>query len=62
MKLCVLRALLLFCYIYVGDKPQIDWEDSKTEGRICVRRHVDPELDEWKHVYNGLSSVLVRAY
>jgi hypothetical protein len=40
--------------------PQIDWEESNNSGRVCVRLNVDSELDEWKHIYHGLDSVLVR--
>jgi DNA mismatch repair protein MSH5 len=39
--------------------PQIDWEESANEGRVCVRPHIDPELDEWKHNYAGLDETLV---
>ncbi|KAI0031053.1 DNA mismatch repair protein MutS [Vararia minispora EC-137] len=38
----------------------IDWEDSTTAGRICIRPHVDEELDNRKHVYNGIDTVLSR--
>ena len=36
----------------------IDWETSENERRVCVRQHIDPELDEFKRVYNGLDSLL----
>jgi hypothetical protein len=39
---------------------QIDWEESISSARICVRPHVDEELDEMKRVYHGIDSVLVR--
>ncbi|KAH9932680.1 DNA mismatch repair protein MutS [Epithele typhae] len=36
----------------------IDWEESSSADRICVRPHVDDELDNLKHIYNGIDSVL----
>ncbi|KAI9573599.1 DNA mismatch repair protein MutS [Boletus coccyginus] len=36
----------------------IDWEDSAEVARVCVRPHVDEELDKRKHVYRGIDSVL----
>ncbi|KAJ6605673.1 DNA mismatch repair protein MutS [Mycena sp. CBHHK59/15] len=36
----------------------IDWEESANAGRVCVRPHVDEELDNRKHVYHGIDSVL----
>ncbi|OCB88935.1 hypothetical protein A7U60_g3890 [Sanghuangporus baumii] len=38
----------------------IDWEESLYAGRVCVRPAIDEELDKWKHIYNGLDSVLSR--
>ena len=38
---------------------QIDWEESSVAGRVCVRPHLDEELDNRKHIYNGIDSVLV---
>ena len=40
---------------------QIDWEESTIAGRVCVRPGIDEELDNLKHVYNGIDSVLVRS-
>ncbi|KAF9242539.1 muts domain V-domain-containing protein [Melanogaster broomeanus] len=37
---------------------QIDWEESAEAGRVCVRPHVDEELDKRKHIYRGIDSVL----
>ncbi|KAG5638724.1 hypothetical protein H0H81_010707 [Sphagnurus paluster] len=37
---------------------KIDWEESATTGRVCVRPNIDEELDNRKHVYNGIDSVL----
>ncbi|KAK2465358.1 hypothetical protein APHAL10511_002712 [Amanita phalloides] len=36
----------------------IDWEESVNAGRVCVRQHVDEELDNKKHIYFGIDSVL----
>ncbi|KAF8194135.1 hypothetical protein BJ912DRAFT_924219 [Pholiota molesta] len=37
---------------------KIDWEESACNDRICVRPHVDEDLDNRKHVYHGIDSVL----
>ncbi|EIW81045.1 hypothetical protein CONPUDRAFT_90104 [Coniophora puteana RWD-64-598 SS2] len=36
----------------------IDWEESSFAGRVCVRSHIDEELDQRKRVYHGIDSVL----
>ncbi|KAI8986224.1 DNA mismatch repair protein MutS [Trametes punicea] len=36
----------------------IDWEESTNACRICVRPHVDEELDNLKHIYHGIDAVL----
>ncbi|KAF9533174.1 DNA mismatch repair protein MutS [Crepidotus variabilis] len=36
----------------------IDWEESSTNDRVCVRPNVDEDLDNRKHVYHGIDSVL----
>ncbi|KAI0662083.1 DNA mismatch repair protein MutS [Cubamyces menziesii] len=36
----------------------IDWEESTNAARVCVRPHVDDELDNLKHIYHGIDSVL----
>ncbi|KAF9468500.1 DNA mismatch repair protein MutS [Collybia nuda] len=36
----------------------IDWEESSNVGRVCVRPGIDEELDNRKHVYHGIDSVL----
>ncbi|KIK07942.1 hypothetical protein K443DRAFT_128726 [Laccaria amethystina LaAM-08-1] len=36
----------------------VDWEESAIAERVCVRPHIDEELDNRKHVYNGIDSVL----
>jgi DNA mismatch repair protein MSH5 len=38
---------------------KIDWEESNNADRVCVRQHIDEELDNRKHVYNGIDTVLV---
>ncbi|KAG1801295.1 DNA mismatch repair protein MutS [Suillus subaureus] len=38
----------------------IDWEESTNKNRICVRPYIDEELDQRKHVYAGLDSVLCK--
>lgn len=36
----------------------IDWEESAEMERICIRPHIDEELDNRKHAYCGIDSVL----
>ncbi|KAF4590716.1 MutS protein msh5 [Pleurotus pulmonarius] len=36
----------------------IDWEESASTGRVCVRPQIDEELDSRKHVYYGIDAVL----
>ncbi|KAF8476686.1 DNA mismatch repair protein MutS [Russula ochroleuca] len=36
----------------------IDWEESTLLQRVCIRPHIDEELDNRKHVYNGIDAVL----
>ncbi|KAI9322167.1 DNA mismatch repair protein MutS [Dichotomocladium elegans] len=45
----------------VGDaiNETIDFAQSKAEGRVVVKQHVDPELDQLKDTYAGLDSVLL---
>jgi len=38
---------------------QIDWEESSHNDRVCVRPLIDEDLDNRKHVYHGIDSVLV---
>ena len=40
----------------------MDWEESSQAGRVCVRTHIDEELDNRKTVYYGIDSVLVCAF
>ncbi|KAF8631397.1 hypothetical protein AX15_002405 [Amanita polypyramis BW_CC] len=36
----------------------IDWDESVNTGRVCVRQRIDEELDNRKHIYCGIDSVL----
>ncbi|RPA81666.1 hypothetical protein BJ508DRAFT_369742 [Ascobolus immersus RN42] len=36
----------------------IDFAESTVQHRICIKRHVDEELDQMKHTYDGLDSIL----
>ncbi|KAF8957258.1 hypothetical protein BDZ97DRAFT_2079293 [Flammula alnicola] len=36
----------------------IDWEESGCNDRVCVRPHIDEDLDNRKHIYHGIDSVL----
>ncbi|KAJ7069760.1 DNA mismatch repair protein MutS [Mycena amicta] len=36
----------------------IDWEESSHAGRVCIRPNIDEELDNRKHIYHGIDSVL----
>ncbi|TFY80471.1 hypothetical protein EWM64_g3537 [Hericium alpestre] len=36
----------------------VDWDDSDHAGRICVRPHIDEELDNRKHIYHSIDVVL----
>ncbi|KAI0304271.1 muts domain V-domain-containing protein, partial [Multifurca ochricompacta] len=36
----------------------IDWEESTLLQRVCVRPHIDEELDNRKHMYDGVDAVL----
>ncbi|KAJ3574002.1 hypothetical protein NP233_g2059 [Leucocoprinus birnbaumii] len=36
----------------------IDWEESNLAERICVRPGIDEELDNKKHLYHGIDSIL----
>jgi DNA mismatch repair protein MSH5 len=41
------------------DSMQIDWDESTLLQRVCVRPHIDEDLDNRKHLYNGVDAVLV---
>ncbi|KAJ3525628.1 hypothetical protein NM688_g8376 [Phlebia brevispora] len=36
----------------------VDWEESLNAARVCIRPHVDEDLDKLKHIYHGIDSVL----
>ena len=46
------------CLAY--SQSQIDWDESSCHDRVCVRPHIDDDLDNRKHIYHGIDSVLVR--
>ncbi|KAJ3910545.1 DNA mismatch repair protein MutS [Lentinula edodes] len=56
----LLPALDISCFREIGTRinDMIDWEESTEARRICVRPHIDEELDNRKHVYNGIDTVL----
>ncbi|RDB18026.1 MutS 5 [Hypsizygus marmoreus] len=56
----LVSALDIASFREVGRKVNeiIDWEESANAGRVCVRPHIDEELDNRKHVYHGIDSVL----
>ncbi|PPR05412.1 hypothetical protein CVT24_008026 [Panaeolus cyanescens] len=37
---------------------KIDWEESTNNDRVCVRPGIDEDLDNRKHVYHGIDSIL----
>ncbi|KAJ3802460.1 muts domain V-domain-containing protein [Lentinula aff. detonsa] len=53
-------ALDISCFREIGTKINdiIDWEESAEARRVCVRPHIDEELDNRKHVYHGIDTVL----
>ncbi|KAJ3854057.1 DNA mismatch repair protein MutS [Lentinula lateritia] len=56
----LLPALDISCFREIGTRinDMIDWEESTEARRICVRPHIDEELDNRKHVYHGIDTVL----
>lgn len=56
----LLSALDIASFKDIGRKinETIDWEESVNAGRVCVRPHIDEELDNRKHVYHGIDSIL----
>lgn len=38
---------------------QINWEESANAARVCIRPHIDEDLDKLKHIYHGIDTVLV---
>ncbi|TFK40842.1 DNA mismatch repair protein MutS [Crucibulum laeve] len=56
----LIAALDVTTFKEVGSRVNeiIDWEESTNAGRVCVRPHIDEDLDNRKHVYHGIDSVL----
>ncbi|KAJ7935731.1 DNA mismatch repair protein MutS [Mycena leptocephala] len=56
----LISALDIAIFRDVGNRINeiIDWEESANAGRVCVRPNIDEELDNRKHVYHGIDSVL----
>ncbi|KAJ6508696.1 muts domain V-domain-containing protein [Mycena sanguinolenta] len=56
----LIAALDIASFRDVGNRINeiIDWEESAIGGRICVRANIDEDLDNRKHVYNGIDAVL----
>ncbi|KAJ7175937.1 muts domain V-domain-containing protein [Mycena filopes] len=56
----LIAALDIASFRDVGNRINeiIDWEESDNSGRVCVRPNIDEELDNRKHVYHGIDSVL----
>ncbi|KAI0297721.1 hypothetical protein BC826DRAFT_1000939 [Russula brevipes] len=56
----LITALDIAAFREVGKRVNetIDWEESTLLQRVCVRPHIDEELDNRKHVYNGIDAVL----
>ncbi|KAF5385688.1 hypothetical protein D9757_005471 [Collybiopsis confluens] len=56
----LLAALDISCFRDIGTQINdiINWEESTEARRVCVRPHIDEELDNRKHVYHGIDTVL----
>ncbi|CAA7258834.1 unnamed protein product [Cyclocybe aegerita] len=56
----LIRALDTATFKELGSRINeiIDWEESSTNERVCVRPHIDEDLDNRKHVYHGIDSIL----
>ncbi|KAM5533149.1 hypothetical protein V8D89_013197 [Ganoderma adspersum] len=56
----LLKALDVSSFCQLGNAVNeiIDWEESAIANRVCVRPRIDEELDNLKHIYNGIDSVL----
>ncbi|KAF8798995.1 hypothetical protein BYT27DRAFT_7177307 [Phlegmacium glaucopus] len=54
----LLNALDITTFKEVGIRVNniIDWEESSNHDRVCVRPHIDEDLDNGKHVYHGIDS------
>ena len=53
---CSLRSTIL------SSCAQIDWEESVHANCVSVRPNIDEELDNWKHIYDGIDGVLVGSF
>jgi DNA mismatch repair protein MSH5 len=42
-----------------SDELQIDWDESAAANRVCIRPHINQELDNRKNIYHGIDTVLV---
>lgn len=58
----LIAALDIFNFREVGTlvNDTIDWEESTSAGRVCVRANVDEDLDNRKRIYHGIDDVLSR--
>ncbi|KAF7288536.1 DNA mismatch repair protein 5 [Mycena chlorophos] len=56
----LVAALDIAVFREVGNRINeiIDWEESSHAGRVCVRPNIDEDLDNRKHIYHGIDSVL----
>ncbi|KAF8890007.1 muts domain V-domain-containing protein [Gymnopilus junonius] len=57
-KLMSVLDLATFKEIGIKINQLVDWEDSSNNDRVCVRPHIDEDLDNRKHVYHGIDDVL----
>ncbi|KDR82897.1 hypothetical protein GALMADRAFT_220895 [Galerina marginata CBS 339.88] len=57
-KLISVLDIATFKEIGIKVNDIIDWEESSNNERVCVRPHIDEDLDNRKHVYHGIDSVL----
>ncbi|KAF9267356.1 hypothetical protein L218DRAFT_970816 [Marasmius fiardii PR-910] len=57
-KLNLSLDIASFRHIGTRINETIDWEESSEAQRVCVKPHIDEELDNRKHVYHGIGSVL----
>lgn len=53
------RYVQYFLSVAYHQSLQVDWDESMVAGRVCVRARISDELDQLKHSYNGIDSVLV---
>ncbi|KIM43410.1 hypothetical protein M413DRAFT_436269 [Hebeloma cylindrosporum] len=55
-KLIGVLDISMFKEIGVKVNDVIDWEESSSNDRVCVRSLIDEDLDNRKHVYHGIDS------